>query len=360
MKFEVDRLAVFKDLKKYKKLIAFVLALTIANAVGELFLPRLMSQIVDYGIVKNDVPYILKIGIAMLLVTLLTILVRGSAAYFSSKTAMLFSRDLRQNIFSKVNYMTFDDTEKFGISSLITRTTNDVGNIEQLVLMSMRPLARAPLMIIGGLVMALWTNVRLTLLTLCVLPILMGILYFILKRVVPAFPVLQRRLDRINLLFRQRLTGLQVIRAFSNDAREEAKFNEASQKHYQLSLKVNQTLTTVRPIMRLFLNFAIIAVLYVGSRFIDTGHMHIGQLMAFIQYMTQMLTGFMMLSYMLTLLPRTTASIRRVEEVLDFPAHQTGGDQPLNEPIHSITAEHLSFTYPGGATAGFRRFEFPY
>ncbi|WP_018658804.1 ABC transporter ATP-binding protein [Allofustis seminis] len=337
---------VFEDLKKYKKIISLVLTLTFANALGELFLPRYMSKIVDIGIVNNDIPYILKSGGVMIVITILTIIVRGSAAYYSAKAAMLFSRDLRYKIFNKVNDMTFDDTEIFGISSLITRTTNDVGNIEQLVLMSLRPLARAPLMIIGGLSMSLAIHVQLTLVVLIAFPFLAGILYYVMKGVIPYFPVLQARLDRMNLLFRQRLTGLQVTRAFSNDAQEEEIFNEASQKHYELNLKLNKDLATIRPLMVLFLNIAIIAVIYFGSRFVLSNTIQIGQLMAFIQYITQMLSGFIMLSYMLTLLPRTSASIHRVEEVITYPIHKTGGNHSLDGPIQSIKAMDLTFNYP--------------
>src|SRR5699024_3046938 len=159
-----------------------------------------------------------------------------------------------QRLFDKVNHMTFDETEHFGISSLITRVTNDVAQVENLVLMGLRPLARAPLTFIGGMVMAFITNARLTLVIIACLPILAVMIYVMIHIVIPYFPKLQRSLDRINLLLRQRLTGLRVIRAFSRDKKEEETFEEANETYYQTGLKVNQLMQTINPLLVLVLN----------------------------------------------------------------------------------------------------------
>ena len=337
----------FKELKQHRGLVFLVYLLTLGNTIGELLLPKFMSQIIDVGVAQENISYIFKMGLIMLSVTFLTILVRGAAAYFSAKTTMRFSRDLRQRLFDKVNHMTFDETEHFGISSLITRVTNDVAQVENLVLMGLRPLARAPLTFIGGMVMAFITNARLTLVIIACLPILAVMIYVMIHIVIPYFPKLQRSLDRINLLLRQRLTGLRVIRAFSRDKKEEETFEEANETYYQTGLKVNQLMQTINPLLVLVLNLAIVVTLMIGSRFVNLKIMNIGALMAFIQYVTQVLSSLMTMTRMTTILPRTSASIERIDEVLEYPSRQVGGKLSLEEPITEIQANHLSFSYPG-------------
>lgn len=340
-------MSVFQDLKKYKGLLAIVFFLTLGNTIGELYLPRLLSLIVDNGIAVEDVQYVLKIGGIMLIVTLLTIIVRGSASFFSAKAAMAFSRDLRKRIFNKVNHMTFDETETLGISSLITRTTNDVGHIEQFVLLMMRPILRAPLQFVGGLVMAYLTHRRLTAIVLISMPIIFVLIYFVIRVVIPFFPQLQKALDRVNLLLRQRLTGLKVVRAFSRDEEEEATFDQANNQYYQLSTRINNTMSTVQPILAFVVSVTTVIAVYFGAKFIVDGTMNIGELMAFIQYTAQVMTGLVMMSRMLTIIPRTSTSISRVKEVIDYPSRKVGGTTRLNESMYAIEAKDLTFYYPG-------------
>lgn len=229
MKRRLLKVSVFKDLKTYKKGLFIVFLLTMANAIGELLLPFLLSIIVDEGIAIGAIDIVLKIDGLMLFATLVTAFVRSSASYFSTKTAMGFSHDLRNRIFNKINALTFDETEQFGISSLITRTTNDVDNIEQFILIAQRPLLRAPLQFFGGLVMTFLAHAQLTLIVLAVLPIIAIIIYLFVQKVFPLFPKLQNFLDQINLLMRQRITGLKVIRAFSRNQLEESVFNRANE-----------------------------------------------------------------------------------------------------------------------------------
>ena len=340
-------MSVFRDLKKYKGLLALVFFLTLGNTFGELFLPRLLALIVDNGIAVEDVQYVLKIGGIMLVVTLFTIVVRGSASYYSAKAALAYSRDLRKRIFNKVNHMTFDETEAFGISSLITRTTNDVGHIEQFVLLMMRPLLRAPLQFVGGLIMAYLTHPRLTGIVLISMPIIFVLIYFVIRVVIPYFPMLQKALDRVNLLLRQRLTGLKVIRAFSRDKEEEASFEEANDEYYQLSMKINNTMSTVQPLLTFVVGVTTVIAVYFGAQFIIDGSMNIGELLAFIQYTAQVMTGLVMISRMLTIIPRTSTSIARVEEVIEYPSRKVGGSARLTGATHSIEAKDLTFYYPG-------------
>lgn len=337
---------IYKGLNKYKIRIIVVILLTFGNALGELFLPKLMSLVIDKGVAYGDTSYVLKIGALMIFVVILTVMCRASAAYHSSKTTMAFSRDLRYELFKKINYLSFDDVEYFSISSLITRTTDDVNQVEQMVLMGLRPLIRGPLMFIGGLIMALSTNVKLSIVFPLTIPFIGLGIFYVFKMGLPYFPILQRRLDKLNELFRRRLTGLRVIRAFSKDEYEEVVFDEANRSYQEMSTKVNKLLVNVRPMLGTILNFGIIFVLYYGAKLIDIRELGIGELMAYIQYITQVLIAMIMMSFLLSLLPRVFASMERINEVLEYERSKTGGDKNLSEDIYEIEAKNLSFSYP--------------
>ncbi len=339
-------MSIYKGLNKYKIRIIVVILLTFGNALGELFLPRLMSLVIDRGVAYGDTSYVLKIGALMIVVVILTVMCRASAAYNSSKTTMAFSRDLRYKLFKKINYLSFDDVEHFSISSLITRTTDDVNQVEQMVLMGLRPLIRGPLMFIGGLIMALSTNVKLSLVFPLTIPFIGFGIFYVFKRGLPYFPILQRRLDKLNELFRRRLTGLRVIRAFSKDDYEEEIFDQANRSYQEMASLVNKLLVNVRPMLGTILNFGIIFVLYYGAKLVDIREMGIGELMAFIQYITQVLIAMIMMSFLLSLLPRVFASMERINEVLEYEATKTGGEKILSEEIFDIEARDLSFSYP--------------
>ena len=339
-------MSIYKGLNKYKIRIIVVILLTFGNALGELFLPRLMSLVIDKGVAYGDTAYVLKIGALMIVVVILTVMCRASAAYHSSKTTMAFSRDLRYKLFKKINYLSFDDVEHFSISSLITRTTDDVNQVEQMVLMGLRPLIRGPLMFIGGLIMALSTNVKLSLVFPLTIPFIGLGIFYVFKRGLPYFPILQRRLDKLNELFRRRLTGLRVIRAFSKDDYEEEIFDQANRSYQEMASLVNKLLVNVRPMLGTILNFGIIFVLYYGAKLVDIREMGIGELMAFIQYITQVLIAMIMMSFLLSLLPRVFASMERINEVLEYEATKTGGEKILSEEIFDIEARDLSFSYP--------------
>lgn len=340
-------MSAFYDLKKYTKGLILVFLLTMGNAIGELILPFLLSRIVNEGISTGDVQTVLKIGVLMLIVTLLTVTVRSSASYFSAKNSMGFSHDLRNRLFKKVNHLTFDETEHFGISSLITRTTNDVDAVEQFTLLAQRPLLRAPLGFIGGLVMAFLAHRQLTMIVLASLPFIFIIIYVIVRKVLPDFPKLQRALDQINLQMRQRLTGLKVTRAFNQNAFEKEAFSDVNNRYYDYSLNINNILRTSRPLLASIVGVTIVLAVLVGTRFIQDGSLQVGTLMAFIQYTTQMLNSLVMFANLLTVFPRTTTSVQRVEEVLNYPSRRVGGDQRLSQDISSIEAKNLSFSYPG-------------
>lgn len=349
---------VFKGLKKYGWRIFAVVFLTFLNALGELFLPKLMSVIVDQGVAYGDIDFILKIGGRMVVVAVLTVIVRTSAAYNSSKVTMAFSRDIRHKIFTKVNHMTFDEIEDFGISSLITRTTDDVARVEQTTLMWLRPMVRAPLMFIVSLIMALTTNLKLSLIIFATIPFSIAGIYYIIKVGLPHFPKIQKALDKINLLIRQRLTGLKVIRAFGRDEYEEEIFNDANDKYSSILMKVSKILIAVEPVLSIILNFALILVFYFGAKLINIQQMGIGDLMAYLQYIEKVLTAVLLIGNLMRMIPQTITSAERIAEILAFQSHETGGDIELSDSIKSIEANNLTFYYPDSKKPSLKNINF--
>lgn len=338
---------VFENLKKFKWQIVFVIALTFMNALGELYLPKLMSIMIDKGVTNVDFQVISKTGTIMIVVVIVTVFFRGSAAYFSAKTAMGFSADLRHELYSKINRMSTDDTEVFGTSSLITRTTEDVTQVEQLILMALRPMVRAPLMFVGGLIMALNTNVKLSGVFVVAIPVMSLLLIYVVKKAMPFFQTLQEKLDNLNMYFRRRLSGIFVIRAFSTDPYEEELFKQANDEYYKTGVRVNIFMSGAMPVLQLIMNIAIAFIFYFGARLINVGELKIGELMAYVQYITLVLFSMIMVSIIVSYLPRFLTSSNRVEEVLQFETHKTGGDVELNSHINSIKVKDLTYVYPG-------------
>ena len=338
---------VFENLKKFKWQIVFVIALTFMNALGELYLPKLMSIMIDKGVTNVDFQVISKTGTIMIVVVIVTVFFRGSAAYFSAKTAMGFSADLRHELYSKINRMSTDDTEVFGTSSLITRTTEDVTQVEQLILMALRPMVRAPLMFVGGLIMALNTNVKLSGVFVVAIPVMSLLLIYVVKKAMPFFQTLQEKLDNLNMYFRRRLSGIFVIRAFSTDPYEEELFKQANDEYYKTGVRVNIFMSGAMPVLQLIMNIAIAFIFYFGARLINVGELKIGELMAYVQYITLVLFSMIMVSIIVSYLPRFLTSSNRVEEVLQFETHKTGGDVELNSNINSIKVKDLTYVYPG-------------
>lgn len=338
---------VFENLKKFKWQIVFVIALTFMNALGELYLPKLMSIMIDKGVANVDFQVISKTGTIMIIVVIVTVFFRSSAAYFSAKTAMGYSADLRHELYSKINTMSTDDTEVFGTSSLITRTTEDVTQVEQLILLSLRPMVRAPLMFVGGLIMALNTNVKLSGVFLIAIPVMSLLLLYVVKKAMPFFQTLQEKLDNLNMYFRRRLSGIFVIRAFSTDPYEEELFKQANDEYYKTGVKVNIFMSGAMPVLQLIMNIAIALIFYFGARLINVGELKIGELMAYVQYISQVLFSMIMVSIMASYLPRFLTSAKRVEEVLQYETHKTGGNVGLNSHINSIKVKDLTYVYPG-------------
>lgn len=338
----------FKFLKPYAASIAVILILVFFQSLSELYLPTLMSNIVDTGIVNGDTNYILKIGGFMLLVaaggTICTIL----ASFLSSKVATGFSKDLRKNVFSRVESYSLQEFDKIGASSLITRTTNDITQIQQVLVMMLRMMISAPMMCIGGIIMAVSKDAKLSLVIIVVMPILAMAIGIIGKKGMPLFKMMQLKIDKLNLVLRENLTGIRVIRAFNRIDHEKKRFDKANLDLTNTAIKVNKIMAALMPIMMIVLNFTTIAVVWFGGIRIDNGSMQVGDLMAFIQYVMQIMFSLIMVSMMFILIPRASASAVRINEVLDTVSEINDGDNTKSSNKKGyIEFKDVTFNYPG-------------
>lgn len=341
-------LKLFKGLKPYWTLVIGVLVLVFISTLTDLELPDLMSDIVDTGIVQGDVSYILGRGGVMLLVALLGTVCTILTSYLSSKIGMGFSRDLRKKVFEKVESFSLTEINEVGTASLITRTTNDINQVQMVVIMMMRMMLSAPLMIVGALIMALGKDVELSKVILVVIPIIIVTIAIIAKFTLPMFQKMQNKIDKLNLVVRENLTGIRVIRVFNKVEAEQERFNQASLEVSRIATMANRLMGALMPLMMLILNLSIIAVIWFGGIRINDGDLMVGDLMAFIQYLTQVMFSLLMLTMMFVLIPRAQASAVRINEVLEMKS-------PIQEPKEAIQPQlkgyvefkNVSFGYEG-------------
>ena len=288
-------LKLFKSLKPYWLMVVGVLILVFISTMTDLALPDLMSDIVDTGIVQGDVSYILGRGGVMLAVALLGTVCIICSSYLSSRIGIGFSRDLRKKVFEKVESFSLTEVNTVGTASLITRTTNDINQVQQVTIMMMRMMLSAPLMIVGALIMALRKDVGLSTIILVVIPIIVVVIGVIAKFTMPMFEKMQKRIDKLNLVVRENLTGIRVVRVFNKVDFEQKRFNQASSDLSRVATTANRLMGSLMPLMMLILNISIVAVLWFGGIRINEGSFQVGDLMAFIQYLTQVLFSMLML-----------------------------------------------------------------
>lgn len=339
---------ILKQLSIYKWMIVAIFGLVFIQSLSELFLPTLMANIIDEGVVPSNLPIIWKTGGIMLLVTAVSALAAVAASYFSSKTAMGFGRDLRRKVFAHVERFSLQDFDKVGTSSLITRTTNDINQIQQVVLMMFRMVLTAPIMFIGGLIMALSKDVKLSLVIVGAMPILIIAIVLIFKKGLPLFRTVQKKLDRLNLVLRENLTGIRVIRAFNREQDEQERLGKASEELKDVSVKVNRLMALMMPVMMLVMNLTIVGVIWFGGIRIDNGGMQIGDLMAYIQYVTMIMIALVMASVMFIMIPRASVSADRINEILELnPSKMHEGSKAANQDRGTLEFEHVTYYYPG-------------
>ncbi|HEY9498937.1 MAG TPA: ABC transporter ATP-binding protein [Terrimesophilobacter sp.] len=333
----------------YWRLLTAVGVFQLAQSLASLYLPSLNADIVDNGIAKGDIAYIFMIGAIMLGVTLLQVVCAITAVYFGAKVAMSLGRDLRSGIFRTVSEFSEREVSLFGAPSLITRTTNDVQQVQMVVLMTCTLFVSAPMLAIGGIIMALQQDVGLSWLMAVSIPILLVGVGGIMVRMVPLFRLMQKRIDRVNLVLREQLTGIRVIRAFVREGHETDRFADANAELTRTAVSAGRLFALMFPIVMLVMNVSSVAVIWFGGLRVDAGDIQVGTLMAFLQYLMQILMGVMMATFMGILLPRAAVSADRIGEVLETKTSVVLPENPVTEVTEVGTVEFLdaSFQYPG-------------
>jgi ATP-binding cassette, subfamily B, multidrug efflux pump len=336
-------------LQPYRIPVAIVFVLVFIQSLANLFLPYLMADIVDKGIVTGDTAYILRVGGVMLLVAIGGTMCAVVASFFSARVAIGFGRLIRGKLFKHVENFSLHEFDTFGTASLITRTTNDTTQVQQVVIIILQMMISAPLMFIGGIILAISQDATLAWILVGTIPILVTAIVVIMAKAIPLFQAMQAKIDRVNLVLDEGLTGVRVIRAFDRVKHEEKRFAEANRDLTNTAIKVNQIVAAMMPIMMLVLNFSTIIIFWFGSIRINNGEMQVGNLMAFLQYAMQILFAVLMLSMMFIMLPRAAASSGRINQVLgiapeinDPETAKQGGTQRGYVEFQNVT-----FSYPG-------------
>jgi ATP-binding cassette subfamily B protein len=336
-------------LRPYRAAIAIVVVLQLVQTIATLYLPTLNADLIDNGVIKSDAGYILRIGALMIAITLVQVICAIVAVYFGARTAMAFGRDVRAALFDQVQSFSAREVGQLGVPSLITRNTNDVQQVQMLALMTFTLMVSAPIMGVGGIVMALRQNVPLSSLLVVIVPLLAVIVFLIISRMRPLFRLMQARIDRINQVMREQITGVRVIRAFVRDARERERFSVANSELFDVQLGVGRLMALMFPLVLLVVNVSSVAVLWFGGHLIDSGSMQIGSLTAFLSYLVQILMAVMMATFMFVLVPRAEVSSERIQEVLDTDSSVV----PPADPV-AVTTLHghlelrdVEFRYPG-------------
>lgn len=346
-------------MKQYQKYIKpymrdFILGplLMVSEVLGEILLPKLMSMIINHGIVDRDYGYIIRIGAVMILITLVMAASGIGGAYFTSRASISFASDLRTDIFSKVQEFSFKNLDKFSTGSLITRLTNDIQQIQQVLMLMLRLLLRAPGMLLGALIMAFLINSQLALVILIVIPVLTVTIITILRIAFPRFEQMQIKLDQLNTSIQEALVNIRVIKSFVREDFEEDKFKGANNSLKESSLKAMNVVITTMPVMMLAMNITTLAVVWYGGNLIIGGSMQIGDLTAFTTYIVQILMSLMMLSMVFLQSSRARASVKRVNEVLNTPVDLTDDQAGCKEQQverGEIEFKDVSFRYGSAA-----------
>ena len=348
------------NLRPYRRPLAVVVLLQFVSTMASLSLPSLNADIIDLGVARGDTDYILRTGGWMLALSVVHIVCLIAAVYLGARIAMGFGRDLRAALFGHVNRFSAREVARFGAPSLITRNTNDVQQVQMLVLMSCTMLVSAPIMSIGGVVMALREDVGLSWLMLVCVPVLAIALGLIIRRMVPSFRLMQTRIDTINRVLREQITGIRVVRAFVREPYETARFGTANADLTATALRTGRLMALIFPVVMLVLNVSSVAVLWFGGQRVDEGAIQVGALTAFLQYLMQILMAVMMATFMLMMVPRAAVCAERITEVLDTDSSVVPAPDPVVEVTTRAELElrEVRFQYPGAAEPVLRDISF--
>ncbi|MFI0260216.1 ABC transporter ATP-binding protein [Streptomyces sp. NPDC017056] len=336
-------------LRPHMRPISLIVLLQLVQTLATLYLPTLNADIIDNGVVKGDMGYILSLGGVMTAVTLLQIVCSIGAVYFGARTAMALGRDIRAAVFDRVQSFSAREVGRFGAPSLITRTTNDVQQVQMLVLMTFTMMVAAPIMCVGGVVMALNQDVPLSGLILVIVPVLAVLVSLVVRRMRPLFRGVQERIDTVNRVLREQITGIRVIRAFVRDGYERERFAGANRDLYDVSLRAGRLMSLMFPLVMLVVNVSSVAVVWFGGYRIDSGGMQIGALTAFLSYLMYILMSIMMATFMVMMLPRAEVCAERIQEVLATDTSVVPPKVPVTELRRrgELELRSVEFRFPG-------------
>ena len=336
-------------MKPYRPILVFVVVLAFLQAMANLYLPTLFANIVDNGIIKGDTGYIWRTGGIMLLITLAGTIAAVVGIFFSSQVATGFGKIIRARLFTHVSQFSLHEFDSVSTSSLITRTTNDTTQVQQVMILALNMMITAPFTLIAGIILALNQDVGLTWILVVVIPILVGTIVLLMSQAIPLFRIMQKKLDKLNLILDEGLTGVRVVRAFDRQKYEEHRFDEANLDLTNVAIKVNRLVASLMPIMMLCLNFSSVAILWFGAIRINNGQMQVGALIAFLQYAMLILFALLMISMMFIMLPRAAASADRINEVLAIEPEIKDTDhvKRADKQKGYVEFQNVTFSYPG-------------
>ena len=336
-------------LAPYRWQLVLIVVLVTIQAIANLYLPNLNADIINNGVVKGDIPYIVATGAFMLVVTFLLMICSIIGVYWGSKTAMGFGKDVRGAIFRRVLDFSQAETNHFGTATLITRNTNDVQQVQMVLAMGLNVMILAPIMAVGGIIMAVREDADLAWLLLVIIPLMGAVIAVMMSRALPLFRSVQVKVDRINRVMRETLAGIRVIRAFVRTDHEQRRFDEANQDLTRTSLRVARLFALMIPVVMVIFNLSSVAIVWFGSIQVDSGGMQIGSLMAFLQYVMLILFSVLMAVFMFVMVPRAAASAERIQQVLDTPATIVDPEAAVASVSArgNVAFRDVSFAYPG-------------
>ncbi|HEY8754489.1 MAG TPA: ABC transporter ATP-binding protein [Arthrobacter sp.] len=335
--------------KPYMPYIVAVVVFQLASTIAALYLPSLNAQIIDEGVSRGDTDFIWRTGGVMLLVAFVQVGAAIAGVYYGSKTAMAVGRDLRRGVFRKVTSFSAKDVNTFGAPTLITRGTNDVQQVQMLVLMGLNFMVATPIMCIGGIIMALREDISLSWLVWVAVPVLIMVVGYLVVRLMPLFRSMQKKIDRINAVLREQIIGIRVVRAFVREPYETERFGVANKDLTDVSLKIGALFVLMFPAIGMILHLSTASVLWFGGQRVDAGDMQVGSLTAFLQYLLQILMAVMMGTFMAMMIPRASVCADRIGEVLDVEPSIHDPERPVTpaELAGVVEYRNVTFAYPG-------------
>ena len=336
-------------LRPYRATITLIVALQFVQTLANLYLPGLNADIIDHGIVEGDANYILRTGGVMLAVTVVQVVCTVVAVYFGARTAMGLGRDVRAAVFEKVQSFAAREVAEFGAPTLITRSTNDVQQVQMLVLMTFAFMVTAPIMCVGGIVMALRQDVELSGLLVVIIPVLVVSVGLVIARMRPLFRTMQTRLDGINRVLREQISGIRVIRAFVKEEHETERFADVNDQYRDVAIATGRLMALMFPIVMLVMNASSAAVIWFGGHRIASGDLQVGTMVAFLAYLVQILMSVMMATFMFMLVPRAEVAAERIREVLDTEPSIVSPSNPVapGQAYGHVDIDDASYAYPG-------------